>query len=78
VLRYTLTAAVGRTITFIERGPHTNRVLGVARGRAGAITFTPGPGGHGRRSIIALIDDASEPARSLTVASYLAPADRRR
>ena len=77
VLRYSLTAAAGRTVTFIERGPHTSRVLGVARARTRAITFTPGPGGRGRRAIIALIDGAAGPARSLTVASYLVPALRR-
>jgi PKD repeat protein len=73
VLAYRLTPAAGRTVTFAERGPRTVQVIGVARGRSGRITFTPGRGRSGRRSIVAMIDQAGAPARVVAVASYTAP-----
>jgi hypothetical protein len=73
VLSYRLTTAAGRTVTFAERGPRTIHVIGIARGRAGWISFTPGRGRGGRRSIVALIDQAGAPAKVVAVASYMAP-----
>ena len=73
VLHYHLVPAAGRTVTFAERGPRTIHVIGVAHRRSGRIVFTPGSGRAGRRSIIALISQAGAPARTLTVARYVAP-----
>ncbi len=73
ILRYRMTPAAGRTVRFIERGAATVHVLGLGKGRSGAIKFTPGAGRRGRRTIVALIDQAGAPARSVTVATYSAP-----
>lgn len=72
-LRYRLTPALGRKVTFFERGASTARVLGVARGRSGSLTFTPGLGRTGRRGIIAVVEQDNAPARTLRVASFTAP-----
>ena len=44
VLHYELTPAAGRVVTFVERGSDTDRVLGVARGRAGTDLVHAGTG----------------------------------
>jgi hypothetical protein len=73
VLVYRLTPAPGRAVTFAEQGPGTAHIIGAARGRSGRIAFAPAPGRRGRRSIIAIIDQAGGPTRAVTVASYTAP-----
>jgi uncharacterized delta-60 repeat protein len=73
VLHYHLNAAEGRTVTFVEQGPDTSRMLGTARGSTGTIRFTPGPGRGGKRSIIAQVQQDGAPAENATVASYSAP-----
>jgi hypothetical protein len=73
VLRYHFHAAKGRTVTFVERGPDTSRVLGTAHGSSGTITFTPGPGRGGRRSIIAQVEQDGAPTKDIKVGSYSAP-----
>jgi len=72
-LRYRLTAGLGRKVTFFERGPSTARVLGVARGGSGSLTFTPGLGRSGRRGIVAVVEQDGAPVRTLRVASFVAP-----
>ena len=73
VLHYHLNPAGGRTVTFVERGPDTVHVLGIAHGHAGAITFSPGTGRAGRRTIAALVDQDGAPAGDVAIASYSAP-----
>lgn len=73
VLSYQLVPAAGRTVTFAERGPGTIHVIGMAHGRSGQIAFTPAIGRPGRRSIVALVSQGGAPARTVTVATYLAP-----
>jgi len=63
----------GHTVTFVERGPQTYRVLGRARGRSGTIAFTPGDGPAGRRVIEAIVENDGIPRKTLTVARYVAP-----
>lgn len=72
VLHYRYMPAAGRTVTFVERGRDTSRVLGSARGRAGTIAFTPGPG-RGKHTVIAQISQDGTPTRNLKVATYTAP-----
>jgi len=79
----------GQKITFVERGPRTARVLGVAkpgrcrhqpRGgdpvRCGILRFTPARGGAGRRRILAVIEQDGQPVKPIEVAAYTAPPDR--
>jgi hypothetical protein len=72
-LRYRLTSAPGREVTFAERGAATGRMIGTARGNHGTITFTPGDGPAGRRQIVALITENGAPVGNVSVASYTAP-----
>jgi hypothetical protein len=73
VLRYRMNAARGRSVTFLERGPATSRVIGVAQRSAGSMRFTPGSGRSGRRSIVAVVSQTGAPVREQRVASYVAP-----
>ena len=63
----------GHTVTFVERGPQTYRVLGRARGPRGTIRFRPGDGPGGRRVIEAIVENDGIPRKTLTVARYVAP-----
>src|SRR5207302_9510052 len=73
ILTYNARTAPGRTITFAERGAHAARFLGAAHGASGRIRFSPAPGPAEKRQIVALVDQNSEPARSLVVATYRSP-----
>jgi uncharacterized delta-60 repeat protein len=73
VLRYRMNPAAGRSVTFLERGPATSRVLGVGSRRVGTIKFPLGTGGAGRRSIVAVVSQNGAPMREQKVASYVAP-----
>jgi ELWxxDGT repeat protein len=76
-LAYHLTAAAGRTITFVERGARTYHILGVAHGSHGRIRFSPAPGRAGRRQIVAVVTDHGIQSQSLIVARYAAPGPKR-
>jgi hypothetical protein len=87
---YAFAPQAGEKITFVERGPKTAHVLGVAKagrcaggkGKAGGklvcgkLTFAPARGGAGRRDIVALVEQDGRPRAELKVASYVAPKDR--
>lgn len=73
VLHYRLNPGAGRTVTFVEHGPDTVHVLGVAHGHAGRLTFSPGTGRAGRRTIGAVVEQNGAPAGDITIASYSAP-----
>ena len=72
-LRWSAVPQPDHTVTFVERGPQTYRVLGRARGRRGSIAFTPGDGPGGRRVIEAIVENDGIPRKTLTVARYVAP-----
>ncbi len=87
-LGYAYSPQPGQRITFVERGPRTARVLGVARpGRCrhaprstrkvacGILRFAPARGGAGRRRIMAVIEQDGRPRTPVQVAAYTAPAD---
>ena len=76
-LTYHLTAAAGRTITFVERGSRTYHILGAARGSHGRIRFSPAAGRAGRRQIVAVVTDHGLQTQSLIVARYTAPGPTR-
>ena len=88
-LGYGFAPQPGQKITFVERGPKTAHVLGVAKaGRCravvkaertvvcGRLTFAPARGGAGRRAIVAVVEQDGRPRAELKVASYVAPKDR--
>ncbi len=89
-LGYAYAPQPGQTITFVERGPKTAHVLGVAKaGRCkeavkgndrevacGKLAFTPARGGAGRRDIVAVVTQDGRPRAEIKVASYVAPKDR--
>jgi hypothetical protein len=76
-LTYRAVPARGRTITFLERGPRTYHILGVARGARGHIRFRPADGRAGRRQIVALIAQDGIQMQSLAVAHYSARGPQR-
>jgi hypothetical protein len=76
-------------VTFVERGPKTAHVLGVAKpGKCrqsvkgerkvacGRLTFAPARGGAGKRRIVAIVEQDGRPREEITVATYVAPKDR--
>jgi hypothetical protein len=83
----------GEKVTFVERGPKTQKTLGVAKGgrcrqapggvptrralRCGGLRFSPGAGPAGRRQILAVIEQDGRPRETQVVASYTAPATRK-
>jgi hypothetical protein len=75
VLHYRMNPG-GRTVRFLERGPETARVIGIASKRSGEIEFTPGSGREGRRTIIAEVSQQDTPARNVKAATFVAPGDR--
>jgi hypothetical protein len=84
-LGYAYRPQAGQKVTFVEKGPHTLQVLGVATpGRCrepvrdtkcGTLRFRPGRGGAGRRQIVAVVEQDGRPRANLEIASYAAPRD---
>jgi hypothetical protein len=73
LLHYTLATAPGRSITFLERGPHTYHVLGTTTAAAGTLAFRPAGGPGGRRTIVAQVVQSGAPRTTITVTTYRAP-----
>src|SRR4029077_18995513 len=88
-LGYAWSPVPGERVTFVERGPDSQRTLGIAAGgpcpehvpgkaggrgvRCGLITSHPALGRAGTRKILALITQDGHPVKTLTVAHYVAP-----
>ena len=88
-LGYAWSPVPGERVTFVERGPDSQRTLGIAAGgpcpkhvpgkaggrgvRCGRITFHPALGRSGTRKILALITQDGHPVKTITVAHYVAP-----
>ncbi len=74
VLRYQV-RGLGQSVTvnFAEQAGRVFRVLGTARGRHGAIRFTPADGAGGRRAIVALVSVDGQPRSRAVVTRYAAP-----
>jgi hypothetical protein len=77
VLRYSIAAAKGQRVTFVEQGGRTYSVIGTVRNRRGRLRFAPAQGRHGRRTIKAVIERNGVATKVLRVAHYAAPADAR-
>jgi hypothetical protein len=74
VLHYKLAQAGGRVVKFVERGPGLSSVLGSAKGAQGTIRFTPASGPRGRRTIVALVEEAGAPSSEVQATTYTASA----
>jgi hypothetical protein len=74
VLRYHVAPVEGQRVTFLERGPSAGHTIGVARGSAGALEFTPADGAAERRDIVAVVEQDGRPRGELKVTGYRAPA----
>jgi hypothetical protein len=64
-------------VTFVERGPRTYHILGVAHGTHGRIRFVPAAGRAGPRQIVAVVTERGIQSQSPVIASYSAPAPQR-
>jgi hypothetical protein len=72
VLHDKLAAAQGRVVRFVEQGAGVASRIGTAKGGRGTIRFTPATGDRGRRTIVALVEEAGAPASEVKAATYLA------
>jgi hypothetical protein len=78
MLSYRVKPIAGQKVSFAEqRAGRVGHLIGVARGAAGRLRFTPGAGPAGIRSIVAQVSQGGLPRRSLVVAHYRAPAPLR-
>jgi uncharacterized delta-60 repeat protein len=71
VLHYKLAAAQGRSVRFVEQGSGVANVIGSAQGGHGTIRFSPAAGARGRRTIVALVEEAGAPSSEVKAASYV-------
>jgi hypothetical protein len=88
-LDYIYAPAPGQRVTFVERGPRSERTLGVANGRrcprrvpkaaagrellCASLPFAPADGARGRRKILALVEQDGRPRAQIEVETYVAP-----
>ena len=93
VLGYAYEAHEDHPVTFVERGRHTHKALGAAKGKpcrgepngpsdrqrplCGRIRFNPAPGPGGKRRIYAIIHEDGHPFDEELVDTYRAPGDPR-
>lgn len=72
VLHYKLAAAQGRAVRFVEQGAGVASVIGSAKGSHGTIRFKSAAGTRGRRTIVALVEEAGAPSGEVKATSYTA------
>lgn len=72
VFRYSVAPIAGQRVTFIERAPGGDRVLGIATGRRGILRFTPSDARGTERSIVALVEQDGRPRDNVVVARFTA------
>jgi uncharacterized delta-60 repeat protein len=70
VLHYKLAAAQGRVVKFVEQGSGVATRIGSAKGDHGTIRFTPAAGSRGKRTIVALVEEAGAPASEVKATTY--------
>jgi hypothetical protein len=73
-LSYSIRPIPGQTMTFIERAGASAHPIARARGTHGQVRFRSAPGAGGRRTIVALVEQAGLPRDSISVATFTAPA----
>ena len=74
---YRIDPISGQKVTFLESGPSTGGVIGVAKGREGTLRFSPADGAAERRKIVALVEQDGQVRDRIEIASYRAPHARR-
>lgn len=75
-LSYTVRHIDGQSVRFAEVGGGVTHVLGTTTKTHGVISFAPRDGRKGKRKIEAVVLQGGLPRRSLTAATYTAPARR--
>jgi hypothetical protein len=76
-LTYAIKPIPGQVVRFAERFGRVRHLIGTGHGTHGTLTFTPGAGHAGRRTIVAIVLQNGLAREELTVASYRAPAPLR-
>ena len=69
-LSYDVAPRPGQKVTFVEKGPTTNRVIGSVAAGKGTLRFTPGEGQSGARQIVARIELGGLVKEEKVVARY--------
>ncbi len=73
-LRYSVAAAPGVDVTFLERGTQVEHTLGTAAaGTKGTLRFSIADGPAGTRTIVARVDSQGLPVRTETIATFHGP-----
>jgi hypothetical protein len=73
-LSYSIRPIPGQTVSFIERAGASARLIARAHGAHGQVRFRSAPGPGGRRTIVALVQQAGLPRARISVATFTAPA----
>jgi hypothetical protein len=73
-LSYSIRPIPGQTVSFIERAGASARLIASAHGPHGQVRFRSAPGPGGRRTIVALVQQAGLPRARISVATFTAPA----
>jgi hypothetical protein len=73
VLSWRLRRIEGQRVTFAETGRDVKRAIASTGSARGSVRFRPADGPAGRRSIVALVEQAGLPRTNLTAGSYRAP-----
>lgn len=70
VVSWDVEPLAGQKVTFAEVGPDTSRVIGTAEGESGKIGFTAGPDDHGKRSMVAMVEQDGLPRANILIGTY--------
>ena len=70
ILSWKLQPIAGQKVTFAEVSADTSKVIGVADDDEGTIGFTAGPDDHGKRSMVAMVEQDGLPRTTILIGTY--------
>jgi hypothetical protein len=75
-LRYRWQKTSGQTVTFVEKAPGGERILGTPKGTTGTLRFSPSDASGTARKIVAQVELNGHPQANVDIASYSAAPTR--